>query len=98
MHFHNAISHFSLHSLHKCIYTFERIRIIRTIRGQLIKRKMKAMYKSELAKLAGVSNSTFYRFLKTRRSVLEAMGISIYAKKLPPNIVKYISEEYCIDL
>ena len=59
---------------------------------------MKAMYKSELAKLAGVSNSTFYRFLKTRRSVLEAMGISIYAKKLPPDIVKYISEEYCIDL
>ena len=36
MHFHNAISHFSLHSLHKCIYTFERIRIIRTIRVQLI--------------------------------------------------------------
>ena len=36
MHFHNAISHFSLHSLHKCIYTFEKIRIIRTIRGQLI--------------------------------------------------------------
>ena len=59
---------------------------------------MKAMYKSELAKLAGVSNSTFYRFLKTRRPVLEAMGISIYAKKLPPDTVKYLSEEYCIDL
>ena len=54
--------------------------------------------KSELARLAGVSYSTFYRFLKTRRPVLEAMGISIYAKKLPPDTVKYLSEEYCIDL
>ena len=54
--------------------------------------------KSELAKLAGVSYSTFYRFLKTRRKVLEAMGISIYAKKLPPDTVKYLSEEYCFDV
>ena len=54
--------------------------------------------KSELARLAGISYSTFYRFLKTRRPVLASKGISIYAKKLPPDIVKYISEEYCIDI
>ena len=54
--------------------------------------------KSELAKLAGVSYSTFYRFLKTRRKVLEAMGISIYAKKLPPEAVKLLTEDYCFDV
>lgn len=54
--------------------------------------------KSELARLAGVSYSTFYRFLKTRQSVLETIGITLYAKKLPPHVVKYLCEEYCIDL
>ena len=54
--------------------------------------------KSELAKLAGVSYSTFYRFLKSCRLVLESMGITLYTKKLPPHIVRYLSEEYCIDV
>jgi len=54
--------------------------------------------KSELAKFAGVSYSTFYRFLKSRRLVLESMGITLYTKKLPPHIVRYLSEEYCIDV
>ena len=56
------------------------------------------MFKSELAKLAGVSYSTFYRFLKTRRPVLEAMGVTLCTKKLPPHVVRYLSEEYCIDV
>lgn len=58
----------------------------------------KAMYKSELARLAGVSDSTFYRYLKGRRKILEKMGVSVTAKKLPPKAVKYVSEDYCIDL
>ena len=37
---------------------------------------MKAMYKSELARLAGVSDSTFRRYLNTRRDVLAQMGVS----------------------
>lgn len=59
---------------------------------------MQAMYKSELAKLAGVSNRTFRRYLATRRSVLTAMGVSPFARKLPPHAVQYISEDYCIDV
>ena len=44
---------------------------------------MKHSYsKSELATMAGVSYSTFYRYLKTRRSRFDKMGLSIYAKKL----------------
>ena len=53
--------------------------------------------KSELAEMANVSYSTFYRYLKSRRKIFSQMGISIYAKKLPANIVQYISDDYCID-
>ena len=59
---------------------------------------MKAMFKNELAKLAGVSNRTFRRYLATRRPILTAMGVSPFARKLPPHAVRYISEDYCIDL
>ena len=59
---------------------------------------MKAMYKSELARLAGVSDSTFRRYLNTRRDVLAQMGVSSMAKMLPPRAVKYVSEDYRIDL
>ena len=59
---------------------------------------VKSMYKSELARLAGVSDSTFYRYLRTRRPILEKMGIPVTAKLLPPKAVKFISEDYCIDL
>lgn len=56
------------------------------------------MFKSELAKLAGVSSRTFRRYLATRRPILTAMGISPHARLLPPQAVRFISEDYCIDL
>ena len=56
------------------------------------------MFKSELAKLAGVSSRTFRRYLATRRHILTAMGVSPFARKLPPQAVHYISEDYCIDI
>ena len=40
---------------------------------------MQAMFKSELAKLAGVSSRTFRRYLATRRAILTAMGVSPFA-------------------
>ena len=54
--------------------------------------------KSELAKMANVSPRTFSRYLATRRHILNAMGISPKAQKLPPQAVRYICEDYCIDL
>ena len=54
--------------------------------------------KSELAKIANVSPRTFARYLATRRHILDAMGISPKAQKLPPQAVRYICEAYCIDL
>lgn len=56
------------------------------------------MYKSELARLAGVSPRTFRRYLATRRAVLEEMGISPMKQKLPPKAVKYICDEFSIDI
>lgn len=54
--------------------------------------------KKELAELAGVSPRTFARYLKTRQHVLEAMGVTPKTQKLPPQAVRYICEDYCIDL
>ena len=54
--------------------------------------------KSTLAKLADVSPRTFSRYLQSRRQVLAAMGISPKTQKLPPQAVRYICEDYCIDL
>ena len=59
---------------------------------------MKAMYKSELARLAGVSTNTFRRYLNSRRDVLAAMGVSPRAKTLPPKAVRYVADDYCIDI
>ena len=59
---------------------------------------MKTMYKSELARLAGVSANTFRRYLNTRRDVLAAMGVSPRAKTLTPRAVEYVVEDYCIDV
>ena len=73
---------------------------IRNIETRKIEPKtMKHSYsKSELATMAGVSYSTFYRYLKTRRSRFNQMGLSIYAKKLPLSVVKDICDDYCFDL
>jgi hypothetical protein len=58
---------------------------------------MKAMSKYELAEAAGVSASTFRRWLKTDKAFLEANGIRSKTKILPPKVVQYLCEKYCID-
>ena len=60
--------------------------------------KHRFISKRKLAELAGVSDRTFSRYLQTRRHILDAMGIRPNARLLPPQAVKYICEDYCIDL
>lgn len=60
--------------------------------------KNRFISKSELAKFAGVSYSTFKRYLRTRQHILSQMGITPKTQKLPPQAVHYICEDYCIDL
>lgn len=60
--------------------------------------KYKAISKGQLAEAAGVSSEVFRRWLLKDAEVLREMGVSPYAKLLPPVAVKYICEKYCIIL
>ena len=59
---------------------------------------MKAMTKQQLADRAGVSVNTLARWCKPLRGELEAMGMTPNCRVLPPNIVKFLAEKFCIDL
>ena len=58
----------------------------------------RSISKLQLALCAGVCPRAFAYYLESRREILEAMGVSVIAKKLPPEAVKYVCEDYCIDL
>lgn len=58
----------------------------------------KSMYKSELARAAGVSSDTFRRWLQSDRVALQAMGVTPRQHILPPVAVRYLCEKYDIDI
>ena len=60
--------------------------------------KKRFISKSTLARLADVSPRTFRRYLATRREILKIFGVTPKTQKLPPYAVRYIWEDYCIDL
>ncbi|MBO4551518.1 MAG: hypothetical protein J5733_12375 [Bacteroidaceae bacterium] len=59
---------------------------------------MKSAYKNELADAAGVSYTTFYRWLSSNRDTLAGFGVKPNAKMLPPKAVDWICRGYGIDL
>ena len=59
---------------------------------------MKAMSKQQLADCAGVSVNTLMKWCKPFLKELEPMGFRTNDKVLPPNIVKFLVEKFCIDL
>ena len=59
---------------------------------------MKAMSKQQLADAAGVSVNTLMNWCRPYRQQLTEMGMLPNAKVLPPHIVKFISEKFCIDV
>ena len=59
---------------------------------------MKAMSKSQLAAAAGVSIKTFQRWLVRHSEERALLGVKPRDKLLPPVAVKFIVEQYCIDL
>ena len=48
--------------------------------------------------MAGVSERTFSRYIHARQHVLSEMGVPPKARLLPPQAVKYLCEDYCIDI
>ena len=59
---------------------------------------MKAMLKSELAAAAGVSRYTFRRWLQSDAEYMREQGVKTTSKMLPPKVVKYLIDKYCIEL
>ena len=56
------------------------------------------MSKSELADRAGVSVDTLMRWLKPHRQQLKSLGMRTNMRVLPPRVVAYIVEVFCIDV
>lgn len=58
---------------------------------------MKAMTKKQLACRAGVTVRTLSNWCRPYRKELEAMGLKSDMVLLPPNIVRWICEKFCIE-
>ena len=60
---------------------------------------MKRAYsKSELAEMADVSYSTFYRYLRSRRKILYKLGCTLKSKILRGKVLDYVCNDYGITL
>ncbi len=59
---------------------------------------MKAKSKQQLADLAGVSLQTFSRWCKPYQQELLALGMRPNARMLPPKVVMFLAEKFCIDV
>ena len=58
---------------------------------------MRSAYKYELADAAGVSRTTFWRWLKDNRAQLSRYGVKDRSRMLPPRAVDWICRQYGID-
>lgn len=59
---------------------------------------MKAMSKQQLADAAGISVDTLRKWLKPHKKNLEALGMTQKMRVLPPSVVVFIIETFCIDV
>ncbi len=59
---------------------------------------MKAMTKQQLADYAGVSLNTFHSWCKPYQKEFKKLGLKPRAQVLPPKIVKFIAQKYCIEI
>ena len=56
------------------------------------------MSKQQLADRAGVTSKTLVSWCEPYMSELEAMGLQPNMRVLPPRIVHFIAEKFCIDV
>ena len=59
---------------------------------------MKAMTRQQIALQAGVTIKTLNNWCKPFRKDLEALGLRPGMRVLPPNIVSWICDKFCIDI
>ena len=56
------------------------------------------MSKQQLADAAGVSVKVLMSWCRPYKAELESMGLKHKDRVLPPRIVKFIAEKFCIDV
>ena len=56
------------------------------------------MSKQQLAEAAGVSVKVLMNWCRPYREEFEKMGLKPKDRVLPPRIVKFIAEQFCIDV
>jgi len=59
---------------------------------------MKAMTRQQIACYAGVTVKTLSNWCRPYRQELETLGLRPGMVVLPPNIVKWITDKFCIDI
>ncbi len=59
---------------------------------------MRALSKQQMADRAGVSVKTLMRWCKPYREELARMGMTPDMRVLPPHIVQWMAEQFCIDI
>jgi hypothetical protein len=59
---------------------------------------MKAMTRQQIGYYAGVTARTLNNWCKPYRKELEALGLHPGMIILPPNIVQWICDKFCIDV
>jgi hypothetical protein len=59
---------------------------------------MKSMTRQQLAQCAGISAKTLKNWMKPFEQELMAMGMPQGKGLLPPNVVRWLAEKYCIDI
>ena len=62
------------------------------------KTTMKAMTRQQIAYYAGVSVKTLNNWCKPYREELQAMGLKPKKIVLPPHIVNWMCQKFCIDI
>ena len=70
----------------------------RAVRPTIIYKNMKRVYKSDLARAAGVSEQTMRRWCREHQENLSRLFTPPRAKILHPLAVRYLCEHYCIEL
>lgn len=56
------------------------------------------MTRKQIAECAGVSTKTLKNWMEPHMAELTAMGMPTGKGVLPPNIVRWMAEKFCIDI
>lgn len=59
---------------------------------------MKAMTRQQIAAYAGISVRTLTNWCRPYRQELQSLGLRPGMILLPPNIVRWICQKFCIDI